>query len=201
MTKGVVNVAGDFHTANSTSYLVRTGKGTAASPYTWTTAVSFQNVEYAKATYTLVGYEDGDKANQALIDAYVAKYAYVTNTSADEVTSYNLVYFVNPAVNANLTVVGGEYYATLTGGVDMNGEAVALTVNVTKQCTDVDGKQLQSYKKQGETIEKWPFDNKFYLLMNIAYGGAWGASHGTDDSILPQQTVVDYVRVYEKVKP
>lgn len=65
----------------------------------------------------------------------------------------------------------------------------------------VDGKQLQSYKKQGETIEKWPFDNKFYLLMNIAYGGAWGASHGTDDNILPQQTVVDYVRVYEKVKP
>ena len=33
--------------------------------------------------------------------------------------------------------------------------------------------------------------------MNIAYGGSWGGSSGTDDECLPQQMQVDYVRVYQ----
>lgn len=32
---------------------------------------------------------------------------------------------------------------------------------------------------------------------DIAYGGSWGGSSGTDDECLPQQMQVDYVRVYQ----
>ena len=46
--------------------------------------------------------------------------------------------------------------------------------------------------------EAWPFDEEFHLLMNIAVGGAWGGAQGIDDSIFPQELVVDYVRVYQK---
>ena len=35
-----------------------------------------------------------------------------------------------------------------------------------------------------------------YLMLNLALGGSWGGK--IDDAILPQQLVVDYVRVYKK---
>lgn len=44
---------------------------------------------------------------------------------------------------------------------------------------------------------EWPFDQRFHLLLNIAVGGDWGGASGIDDSIFPQELVVDYVRVYQ----
>jgi beta-glucanase (GH16 family) len=46
--------------------------------------------------------------------------------------------------------------------------------------------------------EAWPFDKPFYLILNIAVGGAWGGQKGIDDAIWPQRMEVDYVRVYKK---
>lgn len=43
----------------------------------------------------------------------------------------------------------------------------------------------------------WPFDKRFHLILNIAVGGNWGGMQGVDESIWPQQMVVDYVRVYQ----
>ena len=64
----------------------------------------------------------------------------------------------------------------------------------------VDDVKVLSYPKKENTIESWPFDGKFFLIMNIAYGGAWGGVKGVDPSALPQQMVIDYVRVYEEKK-
>ena len=44
---------------------------------------------------------------------------------------------------------------------------------------------------------EWPFDQKFYLILNIAYGGNWGGKEGLDLESLPQNMAIDYVRVYE----
>src|SRR5699024_6771557 len=42
-----------------------------------------------------------------------------------------------------------------------------------------------------------PFDQPFFLILNISVGGGWpGNPDGTTE--LPQQMVVDYVRVYQK---
>ncbi|MET7001518.1 glycoside hydrolase family 16 protein [Chitinophaga defluvii] len=41
-----------------------------------------------------------------------------------------------------------------------------------------------------------PFRKPFYLLLNLAIGGAWPGP--IDDKLLPQEFVVDYVRVYQK---
>lgn len=46
--------------------------------------------------------------------------------------------------------------------------------------------------------EAWPFDKPFYLILNIAVGGAWGGQKGIDENIWPQRMEVDYVRVYRK---
>lgn len=43
-------------------------------------------------------------------------------------------------------------------------------------------------------------DNAFrkpqYLLVNLALGGSWGGQ--IDDTIFPQEFLVDYVRVYQR---
>lgn len=44
---------------------------------------------------------------------------------------------------------------------------------------------------------EWPFDQAFYLIMNVSVGGMLGGQKGIDDSVFPQQMVVDYVRVYQ----
>lgn len=47
------------------------------------------------------------------------------------------------------------------------------------------------------TEDEWPFDQRFHLLLNIAVGGSWGGAKGVDDTIFPQEMVIDYVRVYQ----
>lgn len=42
-----------------------------------------------------------------------------------------------------------------------------------------------------------PFDQKFYLIMNVAVGGRWPGSPDAT-TVFPQQMVVDYVRVFQK---
>lgn len=43
----------------------------------------------------------------------------------------------------------------------------------------------------------WPFDQRFYLIMNIAVGGNWGGAEGVDTDIWPQRMEIDYVRAYK----
>jgi beta-glucanase (GH16 family) len=62
----------------------------------------------------------------------------------------------------------------------------------------VDGKRYNYFinEKKGET--KWPFDQKLFLILNVAIGGNWGGQFGVDDNICPATMEVDYVRVYQK---
>jgi len=41
-----------------------------------------------------------------------------------------------------------------------------------------------------------PFTNPFYLILNLALGGSFGGT--IDDKNLPQQFLIDYIRVYQK---
>ncbi len=47
------------------------------------------------------------------------------------------------------------------------------------------------------SYKEWPFDKRFHLLLNVAYGGSWGGAQGIDDTVLPARMEVDYVRVYQ----
>lgn len=42
----------------------------------------------------------------------------------------------------------------------------------------------------------WPFNEPFYLILNLAIGGDWAGAKGIDDAALPQRFEVDYVRVW-----
>ena len=61
----------------------------------------------------------------------------------------------------------------------------------------VDDELYFEYENEGEGAGKWPYDKPFYLILNIAVGGAWGGQEGVDRSAFPQTLEVDYVRVYQ----
>ncbi|WP_162140091.1 glycoside hydrolase family 16 protein [Haploplasma axanthum] len=51
-------------------------------------------------------------------------------------------------------------------------------------------------KNSDDSVEGWPFDEEFYLILNLAIGGWWGGE--IDDSILPAKLQIQSVEVYEK---
>ena len=61
----------------------------------------------------------------------------------------------------------------------------------------VDDSLYFTYVNENKGWREWPFDKPFFLIMNIAVGGAWGRAGGPiDDAIFPQRMLVDYARVY-----
>ena len=62
----------------------------------------------------------------------------------------------------------------------------------------VDGTTILTYKNDGTGKNAWPFDAPFYVILNLAWGGAWGGQGGIDESVLPATMEVDYVRVFQK---
>ena len=44
----------------------------------------------------------------------------------------------------------------------------------------------------------WPFDQPFYMILNVAVGGGWDGRQGVDPAVFPQRMEVDYVRVYQQ---
>jgi len=62
----------------------------------------------------------------------------------------------------------------------------------------VDNVKYFSFSNEHKTQAEWPFDKRFHLILNVAFGGAWGGAQGIDNSCLPAKMEVDYVRVYKK---
>ena len=62
----------------------------------------------------------------------------------------------------------------------------------------IDGEEYFEIKNDHQTFKEYPFDKRFYLILNLAIGGNWGGKNGIDDSIFPQKMMVDYVRIYQK---
>ncbi len=59
----------------------------------------------------------------------------------------------------------------------------------------VDDRLVYTFDPEERTEAVWPFDQPFYLLLNVAVGGNFGGP-AVDDNIFPQEFIVDYVRVY-----
>ncbi len=62
----------------------------------------------------------------------------------------------------------------------------------------LNGEVYYTVDNEFKTEAEWPFDQPFHLKLNIAVGGGWGGRHGIDDTVFPQQMVVEHVRVYQK---
>ncbi len=56
------------------------------------------------------------------------------------------------------------------------------------------------YNNSENDVDKWPFDQNAYLILNLAIGGDWGGVQGVDNSSFPMSLLVDYVRIYESTE-
>lgn len=60
----------------------------------------------------------------------------------------------------------------------------------------VDGNLYATVNKSGFGSNTYPFNEEFFIIINMAVGGNWpGAPDAT--TVFPQQLLVDYVRVYQ----
>lgn len=60
----------------------------------------------------------------------------------------------------------------------------------------IDNQQSFEFINSNTGYAAWPFNRKFFLILNLAIGGNWGGVQGVDDSSFPNRLEVDYVRVY-----
>lgn len=61
----------------------------------------------------------------------------------------------------------------------------------------INGNTYFTFFRESDQTAEWPFDQQFYLILNLAVGGNWGGKKGVDPDIWPQRMEVDYVRVYQ----
>ncbi len=70
-----------------------------------------------------------------------------------------------------------------------------------KLVVSIDGTPFFTYKPtdyvQYPTEQEWPYDQEFFLILNIAFGGDWGGARGIDETLESASMEVDYVRVYQ----
>lgn len=88
---------------------------------------------------------------------------------------------------------------TTVEGVSDGFHVYSVEWTETSMSWAVDGKVYYTYVPETYSVGDWPFDAPEFLLLNIAWGGNWGAAGGgVDENVLPQKMEVDYVRVYQK---
>ncbi len=91
---------------------------------------------------------------------------------------------------------GGKY--TLTSGIlhdDYHLYSIEWTPDQIKWFFD--GKQYYDVTKDSLAPDPWPFDQRFYIILNVAVGGDW-PGYPDSTSTFPQKMLVDYVRVYQE---
>jgi beta-glucanase (GH16 family) len=62
-----------------------------------------------------------------------------------------------------------------------------------------DDEQVFEFLSHGGS-STWPFDQKFFMILNIAVGGSWGGAQGVDVTAFPTSMEIDYIKVYKNTK-
>ena len=96
----------------------------------------------------------------------------------------------------------GDHYDLASGTFNDDFHVFAVEWEAGEIRWYVDGIHYQTQTAWWSTGGPYPapFDQPFYMLLNVAVGGDWpGPPDGSTQ--FPQTMVVDYVRVYEKASP
>lgn len=74
----------------------------------------------------------------------------------------------------------------------------AVEWNAEKLTFFVDDRQYMEFANEHKTVAEWPFDQPFFIILNLAVGGNLGGLKGIDDHSFPATYLIDYVRVWQK---
>jgi beta-glucanase (GH16 family) len=85
---------------------------------------------------------------------------------------------------------------TVVKNVEDDFHTYAINWNKEKIEFYIDNNLVYTFEPKDKTTEHWPYKQPFYFILNLAVGGHFGGPD-IDDSIFPQQFVIDYIKVYE----
>lgn len=120
-------------------------------------------------------------------------------------TQPNVVYGIAHSLAYPEDGVNHAYFNTMTvPGNDTSYHDYEVDWTPTTLTFKVDGKTFFTYsKKPHANYRSWPFDQPFYLVLNLALGGTWGGTDtaqfpgdGVDKSALPASLNVQSIRYY-----
>lgn len=60
----------------------------------------------------------------------------------------------------------------------------------------MDDQLVYTFSPEVKDASTWPFNKQFYVLLNMAIGGNFGGPE-IDDTIFPQDYIIDYIKVYQ----
>lgn len=83
-----------------------------------------------------------------------------------------------------------------TAETEFHNYGLIWTEQYLKFYIDTPDNVFYTYSPTTKNSSTWPFDKPCFFIMNIAIGGNMGGE--VDDSIFPQDMVIDYVRVYQE---
>lgn len=92
--------------------------------------------------------------------------------------------------------IGGSFITTTTFADDFHVFTVEWTTDDIRWFVD-DKQYRQNSRGDLPSGAAWVFDHPFFLLLNVAVGGAWPGDPDAT-TLFPQQMLVDYVRVYRR---
>jgi len=90
------------------------------------------------------------------------------------------------------------YYETRIPGLTTGFHRYAVDWYPDRIAYYIDDAHMITYHKTDKADQShkgWPFDQEFFIIMNLAIGGKFGGS--VDDSIFPQEFIVSEIKVYE----
>jgi beta-glucanase (GH16 family) len=116
-------------------------------------------------------------------------------------TEYGIVHTLSDAVNPNDV---GEYNTVIVPDGNESYNLYSLLWTPTTITYELNNIPFFTYNKTvGEGYQTWPFDQPFYLIINLALGGSWGGGdtaefpvNGIDNSILPASMNIQSIYYY-----
>lgn len=152
-------------------------------------------------------YADMAKASHKLNYLYGGEIDLLESVGSEPSVVYGVVHTLHTAQNNPGGV--GDYNKITVPNNDTQFNKYGLEWTPTRIMISINDKPYYTYKKQpGADYTTWPFDQKFYLILNLALGGAWGGMekskfppYGIDDSKLPATVQIKSIDYYPYVGP
>jgi beta-glucanase (GH16 family) len=118
------------------------------------------------------------------------KYAWAVNGEIDFAEAIGRTPGVNiPAAHTYNSRKSGA--VTYTPGSVPNAYSQYHRYGVTKTPNSItftiDGVPYASRVRTGDSVLDWPFNQRYYLILNLAIGGSWAGAAGIDDASAPWQ--------------
>lgn len=147
------------------------------------------------------------KASPKLSYLYGGEIDLLESVGSEPSVVYGVVHTLHAAQNNPGGV--GDYNKITVPNNDTRFNKYGLEWTPTSIIISINDKAYYTYKKQpGADYTTWPFDQKFYLILNLALGGAWGGMekakyppYGIDDSKLPATMKIKSINYYPYVGP